>query len=102
MRSFAVATAIVALWVCPTHAIQSSNMFASTSHDFGTVARAAKTEHRFYFDNPYDKPLHVRSARTSCGARHLSSKRTKFRLAGAAAFWLGSIRTRTRGNAPQR
>jgi len=42
-------------------------MFASTSHDFGTVARAAKTEHRFYFDNPYDKPLHVRSARTSCG-----------------------------------
>lgn len=67
MRSFAVATAVVALWVCPTHAVQSSNMFASTSHDFGTVARAAKTEHRFYFDNPYDRPLHVRSARTSCG-----------------------------------
>lgn len=67
MRSIAVAAALVALWACPTFATQFSSMFASTSHDFGTVARAAKTEHRFYFDNPYDQPIHVRSVRTSCG-----------------------------------
>ena len=42
-------------------------MFQLTNHDFGTVARAAKTEHRFYFDNPYNQTIHVRSVRTSCG-----------------------------------
>jgi rhodanese-related sulfurtransferase len=42
-------------------------MFRSTSHDFGTVAKAAKTEHRFLFENPYNQPIHVRSVRTSCG-----------------------------------
>jgi hypothetical protein len=48
-------------------ASQLSSMFQMTNHDFGTVARAAKTEHRFYFDNPYSQPIHVRSVRTSCG-----------------------------------
>ena len=37
------------------------------THDFGTVARAAKTEHRFFLTNPTDKPLHLRSVRASCG-----------------------------------
>lgn len=67
MRSLAAATAIVALWVSPTFATQLSSMFASHSHDFGTVARAAKTEHRFYFENPFSQTLHVQSVRTSCG-----------------------------------
>jgi hypothetical protein len=48
-------------------ATQLSSMFQLTSHDFGTVARAAKTEHRFYFENPFSQPMHVRSVRTSCG-----------------------------------
>lgn len=67
MRSLAAATVIVAMWVSPTFATQLSSMFASHSHDFGTVARAAKTEHRFYFDNPFNQTLHVQSVRTSCG-----------------------------------
>jgi len=48
-------------------AAQVSSMFLKTNHDFGTVARAAKTEFRFEFDNPYPQTLHVRSIRTSCG-----------------------------------
>lgn len=36
-------------------------------HDFGTVARAAKTEHKFVFRNPLDQPIHLRSIRASCG-----------------------------------
>jgi hypothetical protein len=45
----------------------ASKMFASTSHDFGTVARGAKSEFRFQFKNIYEEDLHVYSVRSSCG-----------------------------------
>ncbi len=38
-----------------------------TSHDFGNVARGAKTQHRFKFENMYVEPLHVVGVRSSCG-----------------------------------
>jgi Protein of unknown function (DUF1573) len=37
------------------------------SHDFGTVARSAKTEHRFPITNIYQQDMHIRSIRASCG-----------------------------------
>ena len=37
------------------------------SHDFGTVARAANTEHRFELFNPFNSDLHIRGVRASCG-----------------------------------
>ncbi len=37
------------------------------THDFGTVARAAKTEHRFYIKNTTEGDIHLRSVRASCG-----------------------------------
>lgn len=37
------------------------------THDFGTVARAAKTEHRFVLKNTTNQDLHLRSVRASCG-----------------------------------
>jgi hypothetical protein len=67
MRSFVAAAILVVAWASTVSSAQLSSMFQSTSHDFGTVARAAKTEHRFYFDNPFNQPIHVRSVRTSCG-----------------------------------
>ncbi|MFK7737940.1 MAG: DUF1573 domain-containing protein [Pirellulaceae bacterium] len=36
-------------------------------HDFGTVARAAKTEHRFYITNTSGRDMHLQSIRASCG-----------------------------------
>jgi hypothetical protein len=42
-------------------------MFSESSHDFGTVARGAKAEYRFKFNNPYVEPAHVASVRSSCG-----------------------------------
>jgi len=42
-------------------------MFAETSHDFGTVARGAKVEHRFAFENIYLEDAHIESAKASCG-----------------------------------
>jgi hypothetical protein len=42
-------------------------MFKDTDHDFGTVARDAKSEHRFVFENLYLEDVHIASVRTSCG-----------------------------------
>ncbi len=42
-------------------------MFTTTSHDFGTVARGAKSEFRFQFKNLYKEDIHVASVRSSCG-----------------------------------
>lgn len=43
------------------------DMFNHTSHDFGTVARGAKVEHRFILENIYVEDAHVAWARASCG-----------------------------------
>ncbi len=37
------------------------------THDFGTVARAAKTEHRFHITNHSASDLFIRGVRASCG-----------------------------------
>jgi Protein of unknown function (DUF1573) len=42
-------------------------MFSESSHDFGTVARGAKVEYRFQFNNPYQETAHVAGVRSSCG-----------------------------------
>lgn len=40
---------------------------AGRAHDFGSVARAAKTEHRFEIRNPFKQPMHLSSISASCG-----------------------------------
>lgn len=45
----------------------AKKMFTVTSHNFGTVAKGAKTEYRFVFRNIYKEDLHVVGVRTSCG-----------------------------------
>ena len=45
----------------------ATKMFSETSHNFGTVARGSKTEHRFVFRNLYKEDLHVANVRSSCG-----------------------------------
>jgi len=42
-------------------------MFKVTKHDFGAVARGAKAEFKFSFENLYKEDVHVRSVRSSCG-----------------------------------
>lgn len=67
MRTFVAAAFALAALSSTLSATQLSSLFKIANHDFGTVARAAKTEHRFTFDNPYSQAIHVRSVRTSCG-----------------------------------
>lgn len=42
-------------------------MFAESNHDFGVVARGAKAEYRFAFQNLYKEDVHVAGVRSSCG-----------------------------------
>lgn len=45
----------------------ATKMFTKTSHDFGTVAKGAKAECRFEFENIYEEDVHIAEVRTSCG-----------------------------------
>lgn len=45
----------------------ANNMFKTRSHDFGTIARAAKAEFAFELSNLYLEDVHIASVRASCG-----------------------------------
>lgn len=45
----------------------AAKMFTTGRHDFGKVARGAKCEYHFKFNNPYVEDVHVASVRSSCG-----------------------------------
>jgi hypothetical protein len=49
------------------------------SHDFGNVARGAKTEYRFKFENMYEEPLHVVGVRSSCGCTSVEIAKRDFK-----------------------
>jgi hypothetical protein len=42
-------------------------MFKTTEHDFGTVAKGAKAEFDFEFQNIFEEDIHVVGVRSSCG-----------------------------------
>lgn len=50
-------------------------MFVETEHDFGVVARSAKTEFAFTFRNPYVEDVRVASVRSSCGCTSVRVER---------------------------
>ncbi|MFZ5833219.1 MAG: DUF1573 domain-containing protein [Planctomycetota bacterium] len=68
IRPLAVALALSFL-PCPPAAAQewARKMFATTAHDFGTVARGAKVEYPFTLENIYEEDVHISEVRSSCG-----------------------------------
>lgn len=45
----------------------AQKMFATTTHDFGHVARGSKTEFAFEIQNSYEEDVHIADVRSSCG-----------------------------------
>jgi hypothetical protein len=45
----------------------AQKLFATTEHDFGTVARGAKAEYAFVLTNNLRSDVHIAAVRTSCG-----------------------------------
>lgn len=70
----AISILLVAVGVCSTaHGQQwAKAMFSETEHDFGTVARGSKAEHRFVLKNIYMDDVHIASVRSSCGCTSVS------------------------------
>ncbi|HVX10760.1 MAG TPA: DUF1573 domain-containing protein [Pirellulales bacterium] len=64
----AFAVALLCFGVVPVSAQEwARKMFKETQYNFGSVARGAKTEHRFKFENLYMEDIHVAGIRASCG-----------------------------------
>jgi len=56
------------LWGSPLVAEQwAQEMFETSKHDFGSVARDAKAEYAFELTNSYVEDVHISSVRASCG-----------------------------------
>jgi hypothetical protein len=45
----------------------AEKMFKEKTHEFGSVAKAAKVEYAFEIVNPYKEDVHISSVRASCG-----------------------------------
>ncbi len=64
---------LICLFLCSNGVAQSTSWLRDAfpldnrTHDFGTVARSAKTEYRFPIKNTSDKTIELGSIRTSCG-----------------------------------
>jgi hypothetical protein len=58
----------------------AQKMFAESEHDFGTVARNAKAEHEFTFQNLYGDNVRVAGVRASCGCTSVWVKGDKREL----------------------
>jgi hypothetical protein len=67
LRMPALTVLIAALVVSPCLGQEwARKMFKETDHDFGTVAKGAKTEHRFVFENIYLEDVHIANVYASC------------------------------------
>ena len=67
-RTFVLVFFIVSFFAGPVLAQQwAKDMFETTKHDFGTVARGAKAEFRFELTNRYLEDVHIAGVRSSCG-----------------------------------
>ncbi|HID76708.1 MAG TPA: DUF1573 domain-containing protein [Planctomycetaceae bacterium] len=58
--------AVLGVWTPAWATPWAEKLFATRSHDFGTVARAARAEYEFVFKNIYIQDVRVASATPSC------------------------------------
>lgn len=68
-RAIAFAPILLCLAAAPAQSADwAKTLFTGRlDHDFGTVARAAKTEHLFEMTNKFKETIHIASVRASCG-----------------------------------
>jgi hypothetical protein len=55
-------------------------MFQKTSHEFGTVARGAKVECRFPFENVFEEDVRVTSVKSTCGCTLVKSTKDVLKM----------------------
>jgi len=76
----AALAAVVLLAAAPLPAQDwAKDMFSHLSHDFGTIARGAKAEHRFPLQNVFVEGAHIVSVTSSCGCTQPEATKTFLR-----------------------
>lgn len=65
MKAF-ILSCMMIVTACGVSLGYGAELFETTSHNFGTVLKGAKTEFDFVFTNPYNQALVVESVSTSC------------------------------------
>ncbi|MCA9150881.1 MAG: DUF1573 domain-containing protein [Planctomycetales bacterium] len=67
-RNLVIAPLLVCLLTHAAYAQSwATKMFQTTTHDFGTVARAAKSDYVFEIQNIFKETVHISGVRASCG-----------------------------------
>ena len=67
IRALSIATILVLIPASPLCSKEwAKGMFEKLEHDFGTVARGAKTSYDFVIQNKFEEDVHIASVRTSC------------------------------------
>jgi len=67
-RKYLLSIMVLGFLACQASAQEwARRMFKQTEHDFGVVARGAKAEFRFEFENIYLEDVHISGAYSSCG-----------------------------------
>ena len=79
----------------------ATGMFATQTHDFGTIAAGAKAEYSFVVTNSYAKEVHIAAARSSCGCSdmHIEKPTLQTYETGAVVASINSRRLRGRQGA---
>ena len=68
LRRMTLVPMMLFMLCCASHGQEwARKMFGDVQHDFGVVARAAKEEHVFEFQNIYKETIHISGVRASCG-----------------------------------
>ena len=68
LRNLMIAPLLLGLLTHAAYAQSWANkMFQTTTHDFGTVARAAKSDYVFEIQNIFKETIHISGVRASCG-----------------------------------
>ena len=71
----------------------ATEMFETTEHDFGSVARSAKAEFEFVLSNIYVEDVHIAGVRSSCGCTHATIKQPTLKTYEKGAI-VASINTK--------
>ena len=94
MSRLHVSSLFVALLLTAPCAAQewANKMFETRSHDFGTIARAAKAEFAFELNNLYLEDVHIAGVRASCGCTtpHIEKETLKTYEKGAIIAHINS------------
>lgn len=83
------------LTCCPAWGQQwAEDMFETTEHDFGSIARGGEAVYEYVLSNPYLEDVHIAGVRSSCGCTSVQIKQADLKTYETSAI-IARINSRT-------